>query len=233
MSDTPTSVAAPRRLHVALAGFFSCVGLLLALTGGIFLGFEHQWSKVEAEVQCGGLEVSFSSPNGERHILLGLEPPAGAPAWKDGDTTVLACHSDQPQFACLPEDAPRSRSALFLALGFGTLLLALPLWLRLMLRRRAACPAQPRPAVLCKRSFEQGCAYVFAWVLRLGSLFCAALAVLFAELVVGGILYVPDSPSMVLGGTASAVFYLILALVLWLVSRAFFMWDRKVRLSQE
>ncbi len=210
----PSGARSYRALRV-LACFFLALTALGNMAAVVFHSFERLWHCAEGVVLPGGHDVAYYCAMKDReYILLHLEPPAGAPAWQEGDRVELAYHLTQPQNAVLSEEMPPCYSNWLYPVGLGALPIALALGLflwaeELSARRKRSCVARIRPC-----SWGKGLALAFAWVLRLAAFLCALVGVMLLLTLVAAVLTLPDANAHVViaaGGT-----------VIWLSGGIFF-----------
>ncbi len=175
-----------------------------------------------------GHELAFTSEEGEQHVLLHLSPPAGAPAWQEGDKVKLSYYRGKPQFAVLREQCPEPWSDRVEVWGLLLLILGAPLAFFVShcqsRKRRKAVFA---PVVRPRRSVVDWLAYA-AVGLTLGFALVGALMVLTClTMLITALHYDPDPNAAV----AEVLFMLPASLlgsgVLALISCALYRRDQR------
>ncbi len=230
----PTDARRPRRrrgIVTFLAWGLLLCSILLFQAGSLCRQEEYKWRDVTAEVQ--GHELVFSDEEeGTQHVVLHLSPPAGAPAWQNGDKVKLSYYRGKPQFAVLCEKRPEHLSDKVELCGAGLLFTAVPLAFLVARRveRRRAAEALCKPAAAAgRRSALDWCAYACVG-LSLGLAIVCAFCVL--SLLVSLLLsihYDPDANGEVVASLGGIVIFFVAAVLLALLSRALYRRDLRIR----
>ncbi len=212
--------------------------MLLLMLCATFRAQELAWQHERAEVRHGN-ELWFSDEDGEEHCVLHLGPPAGEPAWQEGDIVCLACYRGKPQFAVLSEDAPPRCSDGLVLWGLFLLWVCAPLafivaWCK---RRKHVAALREQPAAperKIRRSAVDWLACATIGLTRGLAYFCAFAVTCGGVMLLGIILYDPDPNGAIISTLPGSLVWLLGAVALGGISRALYRRDRRrYGLSQE
>ncbi len=206
------------------------MSFLLYVMGHTFWMYERSWNDVTAEVQYGH-ELHFQTSDGEEHALLHLSPPAGEPAWQDGQKVKLSYYLDQPQFAVFREQRPASWSNTAEVWAFQLLLVGVPLAFLALYRRkreRAARAALPvTPATQARRSVLDWVAYATVGLTLGLAIVCAYVLVCMMIYLLAAIHYMPDANNVVVELLVVSLVCLPGGAALGLISLALYRRDKR------